>query len=168
MLFRLRTEFTLRAPRQAVYAAVRSVRDWPHWWPGCERVTELSPGRPDGIGARHRIEWQSRLPYPIAIEAEATAIAPGALIRARSSGDLHGVGTWRFADAADGTHVHYLWEVQTRKRWMRLLAPALAPLFRLNHDWLMREGALGLARRLCVTPPRVRNRSLGYVEGIEV
>jgi hypothetical protein len=56
--------------------------------------------------------------------------------------------------------VQYLWEVKMRKRWMEILAPLLAPLFRLNHDWLMQEGAVGLARRLHVALPAVRNTVL--------
>ena len=156
MLFR-----SLRAPRRTVYDAVHAVRDWPHWWRGCERVTELAPGGADGVGARHRIEWRSRLPYRVAIEVEVAAIEPSELIRARASGDLDGVGTWRFLDAVDGTHVQYLWEVSTRRRWMQIFAPLLAPLFRLNHDWLMQEGAAGLARRLGVAPPPVQNSLLG-------
>jgi len=160
MLFRLHTEFTLCAPRAAVYDVVHAVRDWPQWWRGCERVTELAPGATDGLNSRHRIEWRSRLPYRVTIEVEAAAIEPGELIRARASGDLDGIGTWRFLDADDGTQVQYLWEVSTRKRWMEILAPLLAPLFRLNHDWLMQEGAAGLAQRLHVAPPTVRNAVL--------
>jgi hypothetical protein len=123
-------------------------------------VTELAPGQADGVGARHRIEWRGRLPYRVTIEVEAAAIEPGELIRAIARGDLDGSGTWRFLDAADGTHVQYLWEVSLRKRWMEFLAPLLAPLFQLNHDWLMQEGAAGLARRLYVAPPTVRNTVL--------
>jgi hypothetical protein len=37
-----------------------------------------------------------------------------------------------------------------------MVARLLAPLFRLNHDWLMQEGAARLAQRLFVAPPRVR------------
>jgi uncharacterized protein YndB with AHSA1/START domain len=160
MLFRLRTDFTLPASRAAVYEAVRDVQVWPQWWRGCERVIELEAGRDDGVGARHQITWRSRLPYRVAIEVEVTSVARGEMIRGSSRGDLDGVGTWRFLDAAGGTHVQYLWEVSTRKRWMRLLAPVLAPLFRRNHDWLMQDGAAGLARHLNTSPPRVRNAVL--------
>jgi len=65
-----------------------------------------------------------------------------------AQGDDDGVGTWRFPDTDGGTHVRYLWEVETRKRPMQRLAPLLAPLFRLSQDWLMQEGANGLAEVL--------------------
>lgn len=160
MQFRLRTDFTLPAPRAVVYDAVHDVDAWPHWWRGCERVVQLAPGRADGVGARHRIVWTSRLPYRLAIEVAVDTIVRGELIRGHSTGDLDGTGTWRFLDAAGGTHVQYLWEVELRKRWMQRLAPLLAPLFRLNHDWLMRNGAIGLAHRLRTTRPVVRNATL--------
>lgn len=155
MLFRLHTGFTLAAPRAAVYEAIRDVPDWPQWWHGCERVSALAPGGSNGVGACHRIVWRSRLPYRVAIDVEVVEVQPGTLLRGRSGGDLQGQGTWRFSDADDGTRVHYLWEVDARKPWMRRLAPLLAPLFRRNHDWLMQAGASGLARRLDSPAPRI-------------
>ena len=40
------------------------------------------------------------------------------------------------------------WKVFTTKRSMNLLAPAAGPLFRLNHDVIMRWGEEGLRRRV--------------------
>jgi uncharacterized protein YndB with AHSA1/START domain len=160
MLFRLNTEFTVAAPRAAVYAAIRDVRDWPQWWRGCERVEVLAAGVASGVGARHRILWRSRLLYRVAIDTEVIEIEPNTRVRARSRGDLDGRGTWRFSDVPGGTRVQYLWEVEIRKRWMRLGAPLLAPLFRLNHDWLMRAGTDGLALRLRTAARAAANAQL--------
>ena len=156
MLFRLHTEFTLAAPRAAVYAAVRDVERWPEWWRGCMRARLIAPGAANGVGARHHIVWRSRLPYRVAIETEVIEIQPGTLVRARAYGDLEGLGTWRFADGDGVTEVRYLWEVDIRKRWMRALAALLAPVFKLNHDWLMRAGVEGLALRLAAEAPAQR------------
>jgi len=46
--------------------------------------------------------------------------------------------------------VRYEWTVDTKKRWMDLLSPMLAPIFRWNHDQVMAEGGRGLARHLGV------------------
>jgi uncharacterized protein YndB with AHSA1/START domain len=161
--FRLLTRFALAAPPAAVYGAVRDVAAWPRWWRGCERVIELDRGDDEGLGAARRIEWKSRLPYRVAIEVKVTAIRRPAFIEAESGGDLAGSGRWTFSPlGTDGasTRVEYLWEVTARKAWMRALTPLLAPLFRLNHDWLMAAGAHGLAARLNVTAPRIEHRRL--------
>lgn len=161
--FRLLTRFVLAAPPAAVYAAVHDVAAWPRWWHGCERVIELDRGDADGLGAAHRIEWKSRLPYRVAIEVKVTAIRRPAFIEAESGGDLAGRGRWAFTPlGTDGaaTRVDYLWEVTAHKAWMRALAPWLAPLFRLNHDWLMAAGARGLATRLNVAAPRIERRQV--------
>lgn len=155
--FELLTSFELAAPRESVYQAIRQAVAWPNWWRGCLAVAELAKGDERGVGARRRIIWRSRLPYQLAIEVEVTEIVRGERIVATSRGDLDGVGTWTFTDTSAGTRVQYLWQVRTRKRWMNLLAPLLAPLFRLNHDWLMDSGAQGLARHLGVPTPRVQH-----------
>lgn len=154
--FELLTSFELAAPREAVYLAIRDVAAWPSWWRGCLAVQERAAGDERGIGARQRIVWRSRLPYRIAIEVEVTEIVRGERIVAVSRGDLDGQGTWTFADTAAGTRIEYLWQVELRKRWMQRLSPLLAPLFRLNHDWLMDNGARGLAARLDAPASRWR------------
>ncbi len=46
------------------------------------------------------------------------------------------------------TAVVYEWNVHTTKAWMNLLSPIARPVFEWNHDWVMRNGAQGLARLL--------------------
>ena len=75
------------------------------------------------------------------------------LLEGEASGELEGYGRWRFFEqpAPGGqlvTAVLYDWHVRTSKRWMNALAPIAGPLFSSNHDWVMRNGATGLARRL--------------------
>jgi hypothetical protein len=40
--------------------------------------------------------------------------------------------------------------VRTTRSWMNALTPLARPVFRWNHDWVMRQGGRGLARRLGV------------------
>ncbi len=42
----------------------------------------------------------------------------------------------------------YEWNVKTTKAWMNLLAPIAGPVFRWNHDTIMRWGEEGLKMRL--------------------
>ena len=67
-----------------------------------------------------------------------------------AEGELRGTGTWRLSEAGDVVRVSYAWNVTTTQAWMRWSAPLLRPLFRWNHDAVMRAGGLGLARRLQV------------------
>jgi hypothetical protein len=74
----------------------------------------------------------------------------GSLADIQPGGAVDGAGT--LTSAAGGTLVRYDWDVRTTRRWMNLLAPAARPVFRWNHDELMRAGGEGLARRLGVAP----------------
>ncbi len=42
----------------------------------------------------------------------------------------------------------YSWEVSTTRRWMNRIAPLARPAFAFNHDYVMRQGAHGLATQL--------------------
>jgi hypothetical protein len=44
--------------------------------------------------------------------------------------------------------VRYTWSVSLGQSWMRRIAPLAAPLFRWNHNAVMRAGEIGLARHL--------------------
>ena len=46
--------------------------------------------------------------------------------------------------------VLYEWNVATTKAWMNVMGPIGRPVFRWNHDYVMRAGGRGLARRLGV------------------
>jgi hypothetical protein len=67
-----------------------------------------------------------------------------------ANGELAGRGSWRLYEDGEGTAVLFEWRVQTTRWWMNLLAPIARPVFRWNHDRLMRAGGRGLARQLGV------------------
>jgi hypothetical protein len=73
------------------------------------------------------------------------------LIQATAIGGLSGTGLWQFSEIDGLTVVRYDWRVKTTKSWMNLLAPIARPLFKWNHDVVMRWGGEGLAKRLGVT-----------------
>ncbi len=70
------------------------------------------------------------------------------LIEVEASGELSGRGRWRLFEQGELTAVLYEWNVATTKRWMNALAPLLRPAFASNHDWVMRNGATGIAELL--------------------
>jgi uncharacterized protein YndB with AHSA1/START domain len=141
------TTWILEAPCEAVWDAIHEVESWPAWWRGVRRVDELEHGDEDGIGAVYRHEWRSVIPYPVRFETRIVGIQRLHLIEAEAHGDLAGTGRWRFFDGS-ATVVTYEWNVRTTKPWMNLLAPVARPIFAWNHHAVMRNGGVGLTRKL--------------------
>lgn len=150
--FELVSHWRIDAPVERVWAALTDTGTWPAWWPYVRRVQTLREGGADGLGAVRRIEWGTRLPYRIVIEVEAVESLPRQRLKGRSRGQLEGEGLWLLRPAAGQTLVSYHWRVVLTRRWMRWLAPLLAPVFRWNHDGVMRAGEAGLRQRLSQAP----------------
>lgn len=146
--FDLVSHWRITAPPPAVWAALVDAPSWPCWWPQVRAVQTLSAGDADGLGRRHRIEWATPLPYRITIEIELQEMLRHQRLRGRAVGDMQGEGIWLLSGSGDYTDITYLWRVELTRPWMRWLAPMLAPLFRWNHDAVMRAGGAGLARHL--------------------
>jgi len=146
--FDLVSHWRIEAPVERVWAALTDIERWPRWWPYVRAVQTLRPGDASGLGSLRRIRWATRLPYDIEIEVEAVESLRHERLRGRSSGQLRGEGLWLLRAEGGHTDVTYVWRVELARPWMRWLAPLLAPLFRWNHDGVMRAGAAGLARHL--------------------
>ena len=111
------------------------------------RVDQLEPGAADGMGKRMRLLFRTRLPYTLGFDVRVTRVHPPSELVAEATGELAGTGRWTLTPVAGGTVVRY-WDIRTTRRWMNLLAPVARPVFRWNHDELMRAGGQGLARQL--------------------
>jgi hypothetical protein len=111
-------------------------------------ATELEPGGENGVGALSRLQWRSKLPYSLEFDVRVTRAEPPFLLEAQASGELEGVGVWRLYSGALGTAAVYSWDVSTTRGWMNRIAPLARPAFTWNHDYVMRQGAEGLATRL--------------------
>jgi hypothetical protein len=143
------TTWLLESPREPVWETIHDQARWPSWWRGVEVAEEVSRP-PDGgdVGTVSRMVWRSLLPYRVEFEIETTRVERPALLEGRASGDLAGVGRWRFLEQDGVTAVLYEWDVRTTKPWMNRLAPLLRPAFEWNHDWVMARGGEGLASLL--------------------
>jgi uncharacterized protein YndB with AHSA1/START domain len=146
--YRFLTTWCLEAPIEPVWDAIHDSERWPEWWRGVERVVELDPGDEDGIGQVGRYTWKSRLPYELSFDVTTLRKERPHLLEGEASGELAGRGTWRLSEGGGLTTVLYEWDVRTTQPWMNLLAPLARPVFAWNHDWVMKRGAEGLARRL--------------------
>ena len=146
--FNFVTVWRIQAPLSQVCDAVSRCRQWPQWWQGMERVEELEPGDAEGIGSLRRFTWRGRLPYRVVFDVCVTRVVPLTVLEGQASGEVEGVGCWHFTSRGDVTEVRYEWRIRTNCLWMNVAAPLARPLFKWNHDQLMRQGAEGMARLL--------------------
>jgi len=146
--YRFLTAWYLEAPRGQVFETIHDSARWPDWWKGVESAVELEPGDDDGVGSLSRYVWKSRLPYELTFEIRTVRVERPWLMEGLARGELAGVGRWRLFEHSGTTAVLYEWNVETTAQWMNLLGPVARPVFKWNHDLVMRQGGEGLARHL--------------------
>ena len=143
------TTWHLDAPVAPVYEVLKESADYPRWWKGVESVEMLEHGDEHGVGQVDRHVWRSVLPYSLRFDSRVTRVEPLRSIEARITGDLEGAGAWRLF-SGEGTAVVFDWRVRATRAWMNRLGPVARPVFVWNHDRVMAEGGVGLARELGV------------------
>jgi hypothetical protein len=154
--FDLVSHWRIHAGVEDVWDALIDTASWPRWWPYARSVQALREGGADGVGAVRRIEWSTPWPYRFVLEVEAVELLRHQRLRGRARGALDGQGLWLLRSADGITDLTYVWRVELGKTWLRWLAPLLAPVFRWNHEVVMRAGEQGLRRYLSTR----RNRSV--------
>jgi uncharacterized membrane protein len=142
------TTWCLDAPAERVYDVLREELDYPRWWKGVQSVELLEPGDAEGLGQLTRYRWRSVLPYTLSFDARVTRLERPHLIEGHATGELEGVGVWRLYEGPAGTAAVYSWRVRTTKAWMNAFGPLPRPAFKWNHDRVMAQGGVGLARWL--------------------
>lgn len=146
--YRFLTTWLLEADRQRVWDAIYDSERWPQWWQGVLEAEKLEEGDENGVGQFGRYVWKAKLPYKVEFWIRTTRVEAPHLLEGDATGELAGVGRWRLFEHAGVTAVVYEWNVHTTKAWMNLLAPLARPAFKSNHDYVMRKGGDGLAKRL--------------------
>jgi uncharacterized protein YndB with AHSA1/START domain len=143
------TVWRIEAPIDAVYEAISESLRWPEWWPTVTAVVELAEGnRETGVGNVRRYTFKGMLPYSLAFDLEVTELARPRTLAGRARGELEGTGVWTLTEDTAATIARYDWNVRTTRWWMNVLAPLARPIFKANHDYVMRAGASGLGRLL--------------------
>lgn len=141
------TTWVLDAARDDVWDAIYGLERWPEWWRGVDRVEKLEHGDGEGVGALYAHQWRSAIPYPVRFRTRITQVVRPHLLEAVADGELAGTGRWRFF-AGRETAVTYEWDVRTTRAWMNAVAPVARPVFRWNHNVVMRQGGECLAELL--------------------
>ena len=142
------TVWNIEAPLANVCDAVSHCLHWPQWWKGVEKIEEFDPGDINGVGSLRRFTFKGRLPYRLTFEMRVTRAVPLTLLEGQASGDVEGIGRWHFSSDGVVTVVRYEWHVRTNRGWINIIAPLARPLFKWNHDQVMRQGAEGMAHLL--------------------
>jgi hypothetical protein len=149
-VYRFLTAWLLESPAEPVFDRIHDAQSWPTWWRGVTHVHDLTPGDEQGVGQVFSVAWRSRLPYDLEFQSHVTRVERPHVMEADAVGALTGTGRWRLYEHSGTTAVLYEWHVATTKAWMNAVAPVARPIFAWNHDWVMRQGGLGLARVLGV------------------
>jgi len=142
------THWEIAAPLHDVWNSIYESADWPSWWKGVQQVTIIQENDSNGINGIRAYTWKSFLPYSLSFEMKLVEKIDEKLLRGVAFGELEGEGTWHFARENGITKVQYNWNVKTNKAWMNYFSFILKPLFKLNHNVVMKWGAHGLAKKL--------------------
>ena len=142
------THWKFKAPVEQVWNEIRDMDSWPQWWRYVKSVELVRQGDDNDIGSVRRITWSTALPYELSFNSELISLDYLRRIEGNAVGELTGKGIWTFVSKGDITEVRYDWIVETTKWWMNVLAPVARPLFKWNHDQVMKAGYKGLKERL--------------------
>jgi carbon monoxide dehydrogenase subunit G len=142
------TAWKFRAPLEQVWNEINNPNQWPQWWRGLQKVTEIEKGNASGVGCLREFAWKSVFPYTLTFKMMTTLVEPMRKIEGMASGDLDGTGLWSFTSEGEYTLVRYDWNVRTTGTMMNLLAPVARGIFTWNHNKIMEWGRQGLAKRL--------------------
>ena len=93
--FHLIADWSLDAPREAVWRALIAPEQWPSWWRAVAAVERLTDGDTNGVGTVRRMTWRTALPYTLTFDMRTTRVEPMALIEGRPEGMFSGIGRWR-------------------------------------------------------------------------
>jgi hypothetical protein len=140
----------LEAEREQVWEAIYDSERWPQWWNGVLEAEKLEEGDDAGIGQFGRYIWKAKLPYRVEFFIRTTKVERPFLLEGDATGELAGIGRWRLFEQDGVTAAIYEWNVHTTKVWMNALAPVAGPVFKSNHDYVMRNGGVGIAKLLGV------------------
>jgi hypothetical protein len=120
---------------------------WPthaHIQPGGSRPTGRSrPTDRPPSGARAP-EVQGQAPIHAVDRLDDRSARPPHQFEVQVDGDLRGRGVWTLSPANGKVHVRFDWRVHADRGLLRILTPALRPLFRWNHNVAIERAMVGL------------------------
>ena len=128
------THWNIQASPDAIYEVLKDGERYQDWWKPAYLRTEK-------VGEKKvRALVRALLPYTLEFTTELIRDEPPRELELRSTGELEGRGLWVLKPNGGSTDVYFYWDVRTHKPLLRWLSFLLKPLFKKNHDWVMRQG----------------------------
>ena len=147
--YNFETNWKFEADIEQIWGLINKF-NYGNWWKGLDSRRIKKGTSKIGVGDRFISIFKTKLPYQLTFEAEVVNIESPTYLEIKVYGELEGHGVWRLSQQGPITHVQYIWQVNTNKKWMNALAPLLRPAFIWNHDQVMNEGAKGISNLLGV------------------
>ncbi len=147
--YRFITHWRVKAMPGEVYDLLSDSAQVATWWPQLYRKVEVvMPGDAHGVGKIVNARTRGFLPYTLRWSFRLTESHYPNGFSLEVWGDLTGTGTWDFMRDGDHTNVTYHWNVRGDKVLLKYFSFFLRPLFRINHDYVMKKGEEGLRGEL--------------------
>lgn len=156
------TDLRVRAGIDEVFDLLVEPERWLSAWPDAVRVERSSPGDGDGRGRAFDAVVRAPLRYRLAARVTATELDRPHWVDMAITGDLEGLGRWRLSEARGTTDVQFGWDVVATPAWMRVLTPALRPLFERSHHLVVRHAAEAAAASLDAELLGARSRAVRH------
>ena len=135
--------FQFDAAPPALWSALSSVDDYPHWWPWLRSfdARTLAPGQ----------EWRCTvkppLPYVVRFTIRFDEVHPEQQIDATVRGDIEGPAGLVIEPSGDGSALALTSSLRPTNTILKAAAIVGRPLVRLGHDWVLDIGAGQFASR---------------------
>ena len=136
------THWKIKGSPERIFEILQDGARYSEWWtPAYTRTRRIGDKEVEAV-------VRARVPYSLTFTTVQVRERLPLELEIRSKGELEGTGLWKLQAAGEFTQVDFYWDVRTNKPWVRRLSFLLKPLFRWNHDWVMKTGEKCLQREL--------------------
>ncbi len=128
------THWKIKGPIELIFQILKDGPNYAQWWKPAYQESKAIEGQ------RVLSRIRAKLPYTLEFITEPIREDPPHELEFRASGELVGTGLWKLHQNGPIVEMEFHWNVRAEKPLVRWLSPFLKPLFRWNHDWVMRTG----------------------------
>lgn len=143
-IYRFAHAWRVNRDKERLWALIADFR-YDDWWPNVKIKRIATGASGEGLGDEYASEFRPSPLYALHLRVSVIESRPPTAVALRIAGDLEGHAVVRLHGAGRATEVHCLMELETKRGWMRALAPLLRPVFVRNHRRMMEAGVAGLA-----------------------